>query len=109
MANITNKTIPPPTNQPSSSLNLPTNLRELDSFNTKFGVFYQRTIDSISPLEIQLKNTAIIQNQNKSFDRYFADMKKRNNLKGIITTNLGRTYRLVDAGTNRTIDFEGLN
>ena len=106
MANITNKTIAPPTNQPSSSLNLPVNLRELESFN-KFGVFYQRA-DSISPLEIQIKNTAIIQNQNRSFDRYFADMKRRNNLKGILTTNLGRTYRLVDAGTSKTIDFEGL-
>ena len=107
MANVTRKPIAPPTSQPSSSLNLPVNLRELESFN-KFGVFYQRTIDSISPLEIQLNNTAIIQNQNRSFDRYFTDMKRRNHLKGIITTNLGRTYRLVDAGTSKTIDFEGL-
>ena len=102
MANIANKNIDVPIPQPPLVNYQAINQKELDSFNV-FGVF-NRMNDSVSPMEIQIKNTTIYQNQNRSFDRYFADMKKRNQLKGIITTNLGRTYRLVDAGSTKTID-----
>ena len=47
-----------------------------------------------------MKRTAILLHHNKSFDKYFFEMKKRNNLKGFHTTANGHVYKLGDSAND---------
>lgn len=46
-----------------------------------------------SPTSINMRSSFILQNQNKSFDRYFNEMRRRNQQRGLTTTAIGTTYR----------------
>jgi len=60
----------------------PSNHDELQEFNL-LGIFkYKR---ETSPTEDKIKKTAMILNNDRSFDKYFTDMKKRNIAKGFQT------------------------
>ena len=71
----------------------PAALGELDSFNIQFG-HYPRNHQDDSPTQLKMKRTAILLNSNNSFEKYLREMKKRNALKGLFTTQNGLMYRL---------------
>ena len=49
---------------------------DYEEFNT-LGVF-KHMRDEESPTELKMKRTALLLNQNKSFDQYFVEMRRRN-------------------------------
>ena len=55
---------------------LPPSLNDLESLNMQYGVF-ERKNEPASPTEVKMKDTAILQNANKSFDQYFQEMRRR--------------------------------
>ena len=72
---------------------------DYEEFNT-LGVFnHQREDDS--PTELKMKRTALLLNQNKSFDQYFVEMRRRNNSKGITINHLGQRFLMSEAQTNQ--------
>jgi hypothetical protein len=55
-----------------------------------------------SPTNITMRTTFILQNSNPSFDKYFNEMKKRNQSKGWITQNNGVTIKSRHTKTSET-------
>ena len=47
-----------------------------------------------------MKRTALLLNQNKSFDQYFVEMRKRNYQKGITINHLGQRFLMSETHTN---------
>jgi len=62
----------------------PENLSDFEEFN-HLGVFTRQNEEE-SPTEVKMKRTALLLNQNKSFDLYFAEMRRRNQSKGLQTS-----------------------
>ena len=48
-----------------------------------------------------MKRTALLLNQNKSFDQYFVEMRKRNYQKGITINHLGQRFLMSETHTNQ--------